>query len=96
MPPQYSIEVLGSGKYIKVRVNCPNCGRVKTARKIRSDQLYEERDIKCKCGITGFDWEFKPKQVGGTYVYINACASISANDMESVTVSNDRFKLSNH
>lgn len=93
---KFHIDLVGDGAYIKVKVMCPNCGKVKRAKKIKSDEPHTEENVKCKCGITGFDWMYTPPRVGDAYVRIGTSASMSAADWPKVVIHNDkRIDLSN-
>jgi hypothetical protein len=93
---KFSFEISDNGKYVVVCVACPNCRRVNRSKKVKSDEVHEEKNIKCKCGITGFDWTYFPPQVGDAYVRINSCASISAANWPKVVIHNQKnFHLTN-
>lgn len=85
-----------NGKYVKIRMTCPNCGRAKWSKKIASNEVCDGTDIKCKCGITGYNWGYKPMRVGDKYVYINSSASVSETDMPKFIIRNEeKFRVSN-
>ncbi len=87
------IEILGDGAYVRVKIVCPNCGRVAKVKKIKSDQLAQILNIRCKCPIAGFDWKYEPPQSGDLYLRINTSASVVSR--AKMITFNERLPLSN-
>lgn len=96
MEQKFHVDFVGDGTYIKVKVLCPNCGRTHRGKRIKSDEPHTEKNVKCKCGITGFDWTYTPPRVNDRYVRIDTSASMSATDWPKVVIHNEkRIELSN-
>jgi hypothetical protein len=89
------LEPIGNdGAYFNARIACPNCGRVAKVAKIKSDEPKILRNIRCKvCPITGFDWAYKPMEVGGQYVYMDSSASVATADMPRMKAFNEKRNL---
>lgn len=96
MEQKFHIDPIGDGTYIKIKVLCPNCGRTKRAKKIKTDEPHTEKNVKCKCPIDGFDWTYTPARAGDLYVRLDTSASISSPNWVDFTIHNDKhITLSN-
>ncbi|MGC9968402.1 MAG: hypothetical protein ABSC29_01560 [Minisyncoccia bacterium] len=86
------LDLIGDGEYMIARIACPNCGGVAKTPKIKSNEPYEARNVRCrkKCGIDGFDWHYEPQKVGDRYTYMNSSASVSADNMPKMKIYNER------
>jgi hypothetical protein len=90
------MEFLSDGQYVKIRLICSGCGRVNWTKRVPANKPYSAKNIKCKCGITGFNWEYKPLEINGKYAYFNSSASVSASQLPRLIRRNDHhFRISN-
>jgi hypothetical protein len=90
------IFITPDGSYIKIRMVCSNCGKTKWSKKIPSDKPCKNTNIKCKCGVDGYDWTYEPPKVGDNYVRINSSASVSMANMPKLVIRNEKnFQVSN-